>query len=117
MTADMTASDPLKTAADAMSLAVQAAKHGAADAKDRVEEAMPAIGRFFSRFTYTTFYPISYRVVFPTMLVVRAVPKDNALVHGLIDGSHAARDSVAGFKGDTAHHEHHEHHEGAPATS
>ena len=97
MTADMSSTDPLKTAADAMSLAVQAAKHGASDAQARVEEAMPAIGRFLSRFTYTTFYAISYGVVFPTMLVVRAVPKDNALVHGLIDGGHAARDSVSGL--------------------
>ncbi len=105
MTSDMTASDPLKTAADAMSLAVQAAKHGASDAQAKVEEALPAIGRFFSRFTYTTFYAISYGVVFPTMFVVRAIPKDNALVHGLVDGGHAARDSVSGYAKAEAHHE------------
>jgi hypothetical protein len=89
------APDPLKAAADAMALAVRAAKEGASDARARVDEAMPAIGRFFSRLTYTTCYAVSYGVVFPTMLVVRAVPKENAIVHGLIDGALAARDAVS----------------------
>ena len=94
MTAETGTSDPLKTAADAMSLAVQAAKDGASDARTRVSEAMPAIGQFLSRFTYTTFYAISYGVVFPTLLVVRAIPKENCIVHGLVDGGGAARDAV-----------------------
>jgi hypothetical protein len=33
-------------------------------------------------------------VVFPTVLVARSVPKDNPLVHGLVDGAHAAVDMV-----------------------
>ena len=35
--------DPLRSAADAMALALQAAKEGAADAQERVSEMMPAI--------------------------------------------------------------------------
>jgi len=97
MTPEAHAADPLRTAADAMALAVQAAKDGAADAQARVEEMMPAIGGFLSRLTYTTCYAVSYGVVFPTLLVARAVPKNNAIVHGLIDGALAARDSVAGL--------------------
>jgi hypothetical protein len=97
ITAETNAPDPLKAAADAMALAVRAAKDGASDARARVDEAMPAIGRFFSRLTYTTCYAVSYGVVFPTMLVVRAVPKENAVVHGLIDGALAARDAVSGM--------------------
>ena len=62
---------------------------------------MPAIGQFVSRFTYTTFYALSYGVVFPTMLVVRAIPKENCIVHGLTDGSAAARDAVTGLKTGT----------------
>src|SRR3954452_20981035 len=97
MTAESNSADPLRTAADAMALAVRSARDGAMDAQSRVSEAMPAIERFLSRFTYTTCYAISYGVVFPTLLVTRAVPKQNALVHGLIDGGLAARDAVAGM--------------------
>src|SRR4051794_13945444 len=55
MTNEGQMADPLRTAADAMALAAQAAKDGAADAQARVSEAMPAINRFFSRLTYTSF--------------------------------------------------------------
>ena len=102
MTADNVSHDPLKTAADAMSLAVQAAKDGATDAQNKISAAMPAIEQFLSRFTYTTFYALSYGVVFPTMLVVRAIPKENCVVHGLTDGSAAARDAVHGLKNNSA---------------
>src|SRR5262249_31950213 len=88
------AADPLRTAADAMALAVQAAKDGASDAQAKVSEMMPALGGFLSRLTYTTCYAVSYGVVFPTLLVARAVPKDNAIVHGLVDGALAARDAL-----------------------
>ena len=94
MTNEGSMADPLRTAADAMALAAQAAKDGAADAQARVSEAMPAINRFLSRLTYTSFYSLAYGVVFPTMLVVNAIPQDNALVHGLLDGGAAARDTV-----------------------
>ena len=88
------AADPLRSAADAMALALQAAKDGAADAQERVTEMMPAIGGFVSRLTYTTCYAVSYGVVFPTLLVARAVPKDNAIVNGFVDGARAARDAI-----------------------
>ena len=87
--------DPLKTAADAMALAVQAAKDGAADARAKANEIMPSVGLFFSRLTYTTSYAISYGVVFPALFVARAIPRENALVHGFLDGGAAARDAVA----------------------
>ena len=96
MTTETRSADPLRTAADAMSLALQAAKDGAADAQQRVNEMMPAIGGFLSRLTYTTCYAVSYGVVFPTLLVARAVPKDNAIVNGLVDGARAAREALDG---------------------
>jgi hypothetical protein len=37
---------------------------------------------------------VSYGVVFPTVFVGQFIPKNNALVHGLVDGSQAARDAV-----------------------
>jgi hypothetical protein len=90
------ATDPLRSAADAMALALQAAKDGAVDAQARVTQMMPAIGGFVSRLTYTTCYAVSYGVVFPTLLVARTLPKDNAIVHGFVDGARAARDALNG---------------------
>jgi hypothetical protein len=91
--------DPLKSVADAMETAVQAARDGAADARAAVDRAIPAISQFVSRLVYTTSYSVSYGVVFPVMLVSRAIPKDNALVHGLVDGARAARDMVEDWQG------------------
>jgi hypothetical protein len=95
---DAQASDPLKTVADAMEHAVQAARDGAADARARVDQALPAVNRFMSRFVYTTCYTISYGVVFPSVLLARSVPKNNPLVHGFVDGAHAAIDMVDEMK-------------------
>jgi hypothetical protein len=102
MTAEGNMADPLRTAADAMALAAQAAKDGAADAQARVSEAMPAINRFLSRLTYTSFYSLAYGVVFPTLLLVKAIPQDNAVVHGMLDGGAAARDAVAKWRKEKA---------------
>jgi hypothetical protein len=44
MAAESHAADPLRTAADAMSIAVRAAKDGASDARARASEAMPPSG-------------------------------------------------------------------------
>jgi len=86
--------DPLKTVADAMENAVRAAREGASDARAKVDQALPAMNRFVSRFVYTTCYTVSYGVVFPSVLVARSIPKNNPIVHGLIDGAHAATDMV-----------------------
>jgi hypothetical protein len=91
-------SDPLKSVADAMETAVQAARDGAADARAAVDRAIPAISQFVSRFVYTTSYSLSYGVVFPVMLLAGAVPKNNALVHGLVDGALAAKEMVEDWK-------------------
>lgn len=98
--------DPLRSAADAMALALQAARDGAADAQERVNQMMPAIGGFVSRLTYTTCYAVSYGVVFPSLLVARAVPRDNAIVHGLVDGARAARDAIGSRLAESAATEH-----------
>jgi hypothetical protein len=97
-TVEAQASDPLKTVADAMEHAVQAAKEGAIDAKARVDQALPGVNRFVSRFVYTTCYTLSYGVVFPSVLVARSIPKNNPIVHGLVDGAHAAIDMVDEMK-------------------
>jgi hypothetical protein len=93
-----TTNETLNSVNDAMSSAVQAAKAGAADARAAVDKAIPVVSRFVSRFVYTTCYTISYGVVFPSMLIARSVPKDNAFVHGFIDGARAASDMVADYQ-------------------
>src|ERR1700678_4768498 len=90
--------DPLKSVADALETAVQAAKDGAADAKATVEKALPAASRFLSRFIYTTCYTMSYGVVFPTVLIAKSIPADNAVVNGFVDGARAASDMVEQLK-------------------
>jgi hypothetical protein len=41
-------------------------------------------------------------VVFPLALVALSVPQNNPFVHGLVDGSRAARDKVDAIIGGTA---------------
>jgi hypothetical protein len=100
--AETPAADPLRSAADAVVLALQAAKDGAADARERASEMLPAIGGFLSRLTYTTTYAVSFGVVFPILMVARAVPTDNALVKGLVDGARAAREAIEGRHRESA---------------
>ena len=88
----------MKSVADALETAVQAARDGAADARSAVEKALPAASRFLSRFIYTTSYTFSYGVVFPAVLIAKSIPSDNAVVHGLIDGARAASDTVDQWK-------------------
>ena len=90
--------DPLKAVADAMEAAVEAAKEGAADARETAERVLPVAGTMFAKFAYNTCYAISYGVVFPSVLLAKSVPHDNALVHGLIDGARAAVDMVEEMK-------------------
>jgi len=86
--------DPLQAVVDAMQAAVESAKEGAVAAQDQAARFLPQASRFASRFVYTTCYTVSYGVVFPSALIALSVPKDNAFVHGLIDGAHAARQKV-----------------------
>jgi hypothetical protein len=94
--------DPLKSVADALDAAVKAAKDGVEDASASASNALPAVGNFLSALTYKTCYAVSYGIVFPTVLVVRAIPKENAAVHGLIDGARAALDVVDEMRSKSA---------------
>ncbi len=90
--------DPLKSVADALDAAAQAAKGGLEEVRSSASEALPAVGSFLSRLTYNACYAVSYGVVFPAAFVARAVPKENAAVHGFIDGARAAMDLVDEIK-------------------
>ena len=93
-----TAHDPLKSVAEALEAAVHAVKEGASDAQESAANLLPDSENFLSQLAYRTCYAISYGIVFPSVLVARSVPQNNALVHGLIDGAQAARDMVDELK-------------------
>jgi hypothetical protein len=97
-----TGSDPLRAVADAMDAAVQAAKQGAEKARATATDAMPAAGEFLSRAVYRTCYSVSFGIVFSSVMIARSIPKNNAAVHGLIDGAQAARDLVHEMKSKSA---------------
>ena len=90
--------DPLKTIAHALDTAVKAAKVGTADAKKAADQAFPAASRFLTRFVYTTSYTFSYGVVFPTIMIAKSIPANNAVVHGFVDGARAASEMVDQWK-------------------
>ncbi len=90
--------DPMKTIADALESAVQAAKDGATNAREAAEGFLPESGSLLSKITYNTCYAISYGLVFPSVLLAQSVPHNNAFVHGLIDGAHAAKDMASEMK-------------------
>jgi hypothetical protein len=98
VSAEGSASDPMKTVADALEKAAQTVTDRAADAQATLEKSLPAASRFLSRFVYTTCYSLSYGVVFPTVWVARSIPVDNPVVSGLTEGAKAAIDAVEHIK-------------------
>lgn len=88
------ASDPLGSAQKTLDLVTEAAQRGATDAKEAAVRTLDTAARFLNRFVYTTCYSVSYGLVFPAVLVARAIPRDNAAVRGLIEGADAARKKV-----------------------
>jgi hypothetical protein len=82
------------TAGSTLDVASAAARQGAADAYEAANRAFESTSLFLSRFTYTACYTISYGVVFPATYVALSVPRNNALVRGLMDGARAAREQV-----------------------
>jgi hypothetical protein len=94
--------DPLKAVADALDAAAAAAKEGVQDAKAAAENSFPAVSKFVYDLTYKTSYAVSYGVVFGTVFVAKAIPKENAFVHGLVDGARAATDVIHDMKSNGA---------------
>jgi len=90
--------DPVNSVAGAWDIALRAAKNGAADAKETAGKALPAAGRLLSQLVYNTSYSLSYGVVFPTVLIAKSIPANNAVVNGFVDGARAANDWVDELK-------------------
>lgn len=83
--------DTTSAAPSTLSLVSRAAQDGAADAREAAARTWDSTSLFLKRFIYTSCYTISYGVVFPSALLARSIPKDNAIVRGLIDGAEAAK--------------------------
>jgi hypothetical protein len=102
---DRKSRDPVASSAGTLDLVTKAARDGAADAQVAATRAWDATSLFASRLVYSTCYSLSYGIVFPAMLLARAIPQNNEAVRGLIDGAHAAIlnvDQIRGRPIDTA---------------
>ncbi len=82
-----------------LDLVTQATRNGADDAREAAQRAWNATSLFASRFVYTTCYTLSYGVVFPSIFIACAIPKNNVAVRGLMDGAHAAIQKVEEVRG------------------
>lgn len=92
--------DTADLSADAAGSVFESVKHAASEIQLSAAGALPATSRFLGRIIYNTSYAVSFGVTFPMVMIVRVVPKDNALVHGLVDGALAARDRVDAWRAE-----------------
>ncbi len=86
--------DPLTDLADAMESAVRSARRDLGEAAADASRAVPMVESGLSKAAYNIGYGVAFGVVFPAALLARMVPRDNAMVHGLVDGAAAASDFV-----------------------
>ena len=76
-----------ETGSGTLAIVTQAARRRPADASAAASRTWKAAGRFANRCLYTTCYTVAYGVVLPSVVLAWAVPKNNPLVRGLIDGT------------------------------
>ena len=81
---------PVKSSARAVDRVTKAALNGAGDAREAATRTWDTTSRFASRCVYSTCFTVSYGVVFPVMLLARAIPRNHEAVRALIDGAQAA---------------------------
>ena len=92
-------SESMLQPADPLGTITRAARDGAADAREMANRVWANTSLFLCRFVYTTSYTISYGVVFPSTLLARSIPLDNAAVRGLVDGARSATEKVHQIRG------------------
>jgi outer membrane murein-binding lipoprotein Lpp len=90
--ADAGETEALKSISDAMRDAVQNATEDAAKVREKL--AGMDVARSLSRFAYTSSYMISYGIVYGAVFVARAIPQDNPVMEGFVDGGRAALDAL-----------------------
>lgn len=72
---------------------------GAIDAVANAPESISMLFRLAERLVYGTGYTAAYAVVFPLAVVYAAIPKRNALLQGIINGSHDAKSKAQAIVG------------------
>jgi len=102
-----TSVDAVDSSVEASGSAFESGHDESSEIQLSAAEALPATGRFLGRVVYNASYAVSFGITFPVMMIVRVVPKENALVHGFVDGALAARDQVYGWheEMDEEHHD------------
>lgn len=75
--------------------ASEGVQQGVADASTAASESASSISQSLSKAVYNTFYYASYYVTFTALTVVKLLPLDNAVGHGLHDGAEAAQKALS----------------------
>lgn len=96
------ASTPLRSVSTAMATAAEAVRDGASDALAKARQAVPATREFVTKSVYSSFYYLSFGVVFPTLLVTNFIPGCGPIANGLADGATAANAVVREMKESAA---------------
>lgn len=86
--------DPLGSISQAMRDAAASAAADAAKAREKIGEIGSGMTHSASRFAYTSSYMVAYGVVYATVFVARAIPQNNPVVEGFVDGGRAALDAL-----------------------
>jgi hypothetical protein len=69
-------------------------QNGIADARASAEEAWPKVADAVNKGMYNMAYGMAFGVTFPMVFIARAIPQNNCIVWGLVDGARAARSAA-----------------------
>lgn len=94
--------DPLSSLSQAMRDAAASAAADAAQAREKIGEIGSGMTHSASRFAYTSSYMVAYGLVYATVFVARAIPQNNPVVEGFVDGGRAALDALNEAKSASA---------------
>jgi hypothetical protein len=82
----------------------EAVREGASDASEAAAGFIPAIGAMVHKGVYSSFYALTYGVVFGSLVVGSLIPSNNAMGEGVRDGIEAAKRAFKARK-EAAHAE------------
>lgn len=72
---------------------------GAIDAVANAPETISGVFELAGKVIYGAGYTTAFVIVFPVALLIAAIPKGNALMRGMMDGSAAAQNRAQGMFG------------------
>ena len=78
------------TASGFLATTRNAVESGIADARATVEETWPKIADAVGNGVYNSAYGVAFGLTFPILLLAKAIPRNNCVVWGFIDGAKAA---------------------------